>query len=157
MKAAFTLRPARPRDARAMAQILARWVTATDWFEASRPASSSPAAMRMLIVQGQVWLAVGRGIWPKVLGFVAIEGDEIAALYVDGAAQGMGIGRGLLNQARRAAPRPLRLATFQANQQALGFYRAMGCEEKARTAGENEEGLPDIRLICPTLEPSAAI
>lgn len=154
MTPTFKLRPAhrgiaRWADARAMAAILARWIADTSWFETRRPASASPRAMRKLIATGDVWLAIGGG--RRLLGFIAVQSGEIAALYVHPAVQGAGIGKALLAQSRQQAKGDLRLTTFAANQQALDFYLAQGCVEQRRTAGDNEEGLPDIRLTCPAL------
>jgi len=157
MSKSFTLRPARRRDARAIAGILRRWIAATEWFETQRPASASVAAMRGLIDTGRVWVAVQQGFWPKIIGVIALQGEEIAALYVDAHAQGQGIGAALLAQAQAASPSPLRLATFQANAQARAFYARMGFVELARTAGDNEEGLPDIRLLAPWPDESPAL
>ena len=38
------------------------------------------------------------------------------------------------------------LWTFVANQKARAFYRREGFREVEQTEGDNEEGLPDVRL-----------
>ena len=60
-------------------------------------------------------------------------------------ARRQGHGRALLDHAKARADR-LSLWTFEANREALAFYAAQGFAETARTDGDNEEGLPDVRL-----------
>lgn len=147
----FRIRPAAPRDAGACAAILSEWIAYTPWFPTPAPASASVTALRDLIDHAQVWVAQARVILRAgpVLGFIAVQDAWISGLYVRRAAQRQGIGQALLYQARAQHPQGVALASFQANADAIGFYHAQGCIETGRTAGENEENLPDIRFSCP--------
>lgn len=73
--------------------------------------------------QAELWLAEdGDG---HVLGFLAMEGDEIDALFVDPAVHGQGYGTALIEHALALSPR----ATVEASEQAsnaLPFYEARG-------------------------------
>lgn len=79
-------------------------------------------------------------------GFLARQGTAIHALFVAGRAQRQGLGAALLSDAKARAER-LELWTFQHNLGAQRFYQRHGFDEIARTQGDNEEGLPDIRYL----------
>ncbi|MBA83786.1 MAG: GNAT family N-acetyltransferase [Rhodobacteraceae bacterium] len=82
-----------------------------------------------------------------IAGFIMRDGARVHALYVHPRAQGHGVGRGLLNDAKTLSPR-LELWTLQSNHLARAFYLAQGFSEVAHTAGEgNDEGLPDVCLV----------
>jgi len=61
----------------------------------------------------------------RVVGFIGVEGDEVAMLFVHPDWRGHGIGRRLLRHAV-AALGATRLDVNEQNEQALGFYRRMG-------------------------------
>jgi GNAT superfamily N-acetyltransferase len=79
-------------------------------------------------------------------GFLAREAGYVHALFVAGHSQGRGLGSALLREAMRHCPK-LELWTFQRNTGAHRFYLRHGFAEVARTEGDNEEGLPDIRFL----------
>lgn len=80
-----------------------------------------------------------------IAGFLALSAPRyITALYVDEGNRRSGIGRMLLDHAKKRYPKNLRLWTFVANSSARQFYEHLGFVEMRRTDGENEEGLPDI-------------
>ncbi|MEO5621323.1 MAG: GNAT family N-acetyltransferase, partial [Cypionkella sp.] len=84
-------------------------------------------------------------------GFMALERGEarsatITALYLTPQARNRGLGKALLDRAKAEAER-LTLWTFQANHQAQRFYLREGFAESRRTAGDNEENLPDIQFV----------
>ncbi len=70
----------------------------------------------------------------------------ITALYLAPPARNRGLGKALLDLAKTEAER-LTLWTFQANHQAQRFYQREGFAESRRTAGENDENLPDIQFV----------
>lgn len=79
-------------------------------------------------------------------GFIIRDSERVHALYVHPRAQGIGVGRTLLNDAKTASSR-LELWTLQDNHLARAFYLAQGFAEGIKTAGEgNDEHLPDIQL-----------
>lgn len=146
MSRAYTLRPARPRDATAMARILANWIDETPWFTNRAPQSASRAVMEQHLRRAQVVVAQRHGLVRRIVGFGVRDGNALAALYVARAARKQGIGRALL-VALADGRDDLHLTSFAANAPARSFYRAMGCVELGQTAGDNEEGLPDVRLV----------
>ncbi|TFL16952.1 GNAT family N-acetyltransferase [Jannaschia formosa] len=81
-----------------------------------------------------------------VTGFLALDEAEgcVTALYLAPEARGRGHGAALLRQAKRDRA-ALHLWTFEANDRARRFYEVNGFAEEARSDGDNEEGLPDIR------------
>lgn len=80
-------------------------------------------------------------------GFIIRDGERIHALYVRPRAQGRGLGRGLLNEAKTNSDR-LELWTLERNYIARAFYQAQGFAECDYGTGlGNDEDLPDIHLI----------
>jgi ribosomal protein S18 acetylase RimI-like enzyme len=65
-----------------------------------------------ILVRNRVWVAEWDG---QVCGFMAIQGSFIDHLYIDPGFQRRGIGKALLEQARRLSPESLYLYTFQSN------------------------------------------
>lgn len=63
----------------------------------------------------------------RVRGFIGLQGEYIAGLFVDGEARSRGIGRALLERAKRECCR-LTLHVYRRNGRALRFYRAAGFE-----------------------------
>jgi len=68
----------------------------------------------------------------RVVGFIGVEGDEVAMLFVHPDWRGRGIGRRLLTHAV-AALGAARLDVNEQNEQAIGFYRRMGFEAVGRS------------------------
>ncbi len=82
-----------------------------------------------------------------IAGFIIRDASRVHGLYVHPRAQGYGIGRRLLNDAKTQVDR-LELWTLQSNHLARAFYLAQGFAEVAHTSGEgNDEGLPDVQLV----------
>lgn len=93
-----------------------------------------------------VWVAESDG---AVIALLALHGDWIEHLYVDPDRVGAGVGSALLDVAKRERPGGLRLWTFEANAGARRFYERHGLTPTATTAGDNEEGAPDIHYVWP--------
>jgi GNAT superfamily N-acetyltransferase len=85
-----------------------------------------------------------------VAGFAIRDGAALHALYVHPRAQGGGVGRALLADAKQAAG-CLDLWVVQYNRHARRFYIRAGFAEKARApwGGGNDENLPDILMVWP--------
>jgi len=78
------------------------------------------------------------------VGFISVEPDNsIAALYV--APTGQGTGSALLTQMQENHSN-LNLWVFQANSDAIRFYKKHGFEQTRSTDGDNTERLPDIQM-----------
>ena len=120
-----------------MGAILSDWIDATPWMPRLHTRAEDAAFCTSLVPRAHVS--------GDVDGFVAVDGEDIPALYVAQEARRKGHGRALLDHAKSGADR-LALWTFAANREALAFYAAQGFAETARTDGENDEGLPDVRL-----------
>jgi putative acetyltransferase len=61
----------------------------------------------------------------QLLGFVSLHEQRLAALFVSPHAQGRGLGRQLLDEAKRRCDR-LELGVYRANTRAVAFYQAGG-------------------------------
>ena len=129
-------------DAGACAAILNDWIEATPWMPRIHTEEDVVRYYRETVFPTQEILVVGSY---GVDGFLALKGNTISALYVAERARRQGAGRALLNAAKARQIR-LQLWTFEANDSARRFYRREGFHEIRRTAGDNEEGLPDILL-----------
>jgi GNAT superfamily N-acetyltransferase len=101
-----------------------------EWFE------------RVVLPTREVWSADDDGVVAAVL---VLEDDWIDQLYVEPAHTGRGIGGRLVTVAKERRPAGLRLWTFEANVGARRFYERHGFVATGSTAGDNEEGAPDVR------------
>jgi ribosomal protein S18 acetylase RimI-like enzyme len=79
----------------------------------------------------------------KVVGMIAYNETEINQLYIHLDYQGIGIGKTLLDKAKRNSNGRLTLYTFEVNEKAQRFYEKHGFKVISR-GHENEENLPDI-------------
>jgi ribosomal protein S18 acetylase RimI-like enzyme len=136
------IRNAHPSDATTCADILNGWIDATPWIPRIHTADAVRAFYRDHVLPScRVWVA-----GEPVQGFLALDRGTgcVTALYLAVQARGAGIGRALLDRAK-AGRDALHLFTFEANHAACRFYEGNGFRREARSAGDNEEGLPDIR------------
>ncbi|RDI45638.1 ribosomal protein S18 acetylase RimI-like enzyme [Falsibacillus pallidus] len=81
----------------------------------------------------------------QVVGIIAYNKSEISQLYIHNDYQGKGIGKELLNRAKKNSSGSLSLYTFEINEKAQQFYARNGFKITAR-GHENEENLPDVRM-----------
>ena len=80
----------------------------------------------------------------RVVGFVALMGNEVGAIFVHPDYQGRGIGRALMDGARASRPF-LELDVFEANAIGRRFYDQYGFEFVDRHLHE-ATGQPELRL-----------
>jgi GNAT superfamily N-acetyltransferase len=145
MKIDAQIRAARTQDMVQCAAIVNEWIDETDWMprlhaheEVVRFYKTEVAAERKVFV-----VASGS----QIVGMMAIGEDHlVTALYVKQGFRRQGVGRMLLDRAKRECRDDVRLWTFQQNQDALDFYRHEGFVVINRTDGDNEEGLPDVLM-----------
>jgi len=138
------LRPARAEDAGACAAIVDGWIAETAWMPRLHPRSEIERHLRDEVLPTHAVMLAERGGAP--VGFVSTAGGQVGGLFVAAAARRGGVGTALLDWAKAGNHRGLMLWTFVANGPARAFYRRHGFVELRRTAGENEERLPDILL-----------
>lgn len=137
------LRSAVPEDAPALARVLGDWVRETGWMPVLHSREEDIGFLGHLIGTKGVTVAEDRG----PVGFLALEGEEVRALYLAPGARGRGTGKALLDAAKAGRGR-LSLWAFEANGRAVAFYEREGFRVAERTNGaRNEEGLPDLRLV----------
>lgn len=141
----YHLRPARSTDAGKLGAMLSDAVARFDWMPNLHSRAEDIAFAGRLIDGHTVTIVCRDDDWP--LGFLALSGETIDALYVTPEAQRLGLGAMLLRHAKARAKR-LELWTFQANTDAQRFYTREGFVEVERSDGaENDENLPDIRYV----------
>ncbi|MDA7967180.1 GNAT family N-acetyltransferase [Ruegeria sp.] len=138
------LRPARSTDAGRTGDILHGFARENPWMPELHSGAETIAYCGWMIDQG--WVTVAETD-DGVVGFLALNGDEILSLYLTPSARGQGIGRQLLHHAM-AGQTELSLYAFQANIPACRFYERNGFAEVARSDGaDNDENLPDIKYV----------
>ena len=137
--AVAAIRPAVVADAPACARILQEWLDATPWVPDLHDLEETERFVRERLMAGTVLVA------GEIDGFLALDGEAVAALYVDAGARERGVGSALIGAAKARAER-LALRTFRANRGARRFYARHGFVEGRRSEGENDEGLPDVEM-----------
>ena len=80
----------------------------------------------------------------RVVGFIALIGNEVGGIFVTPERHGQGIGRALTDHAR-ASRSHLDVEVFEANEIGRGFYDAYGFEVVG-TGVHEETGQPVLRL-----------
>jgi GNAT superfamily N-acetyltransferase len=94
-----------------------------------------------MAAEQEVWVWEEDG---RILGFAALHGDEVPALYVEPDAQGRGIGSALFEHLTERRPGGFRFWVFQQNERARRFYERHGAVAVELTDGSgNEEREPD--------------
>ena len=116
------------------------------WLPRTRPVWTDLILLVRVCLRG--WVRVLRDE-QGLAGFIIRDGARVHALYVHPRAQGCGIGRALLAEAKEKAGQ-LDLWVVQDNRRARRFYCGEGFAEKARSTGAgNDEKLPDILMVWP--------
>lgn len=138
------IRPARLEDMEACAAIHSDWIDATEWMP---PRTRSTGEMvrgyrERAFVKRRILVAELNG---AVAGYLSVDvpTEEITALFVG--PRGRGIGTALMREAQDRHAQ-LWLWTFLQNDGARRFYARNRFAELERSDGDNDEGLPDVRL-----------
>jgi GNAT superfamily N-acetyltransferase len=93
-----------------------------------------------------------------LLGFIALQNDWVAQLYIHPDHWRRGAGTALIDHAKSTRPAGLRLWCFQYNKPAQAFYESHGFVAIDFTDGHgNEEHEPDILYAWPAPQVSAAM
>ncbi|MDH3606677.1 MAG: GNAT family N-acetyltransferase [Acidimicrobiia bacterium] len=121
------------------------------WYEASLVAHSFLSEDFLATERQQIaehWLPMAEVIVyetdGRVVGFLALVGNEVGAIFVLPSYQGRGIGRSLMDRARESLP-VLELDVFEANTIGRRFYDAYGFRFVDRHIHQ-ETGRPELRL-----------
>ncbi len=140
----MTPRPANLCHVPPLLGILWAFTRATPWLPVRRPRWVDAKLMGQIIWRG--WVRQVRDT-KGAAGFIARDGEVIHALFVHPRAQGQGVGRVLLDEAKAAHDR-LQLWVLAANDSARAFYAAQGFDEVLCSRGMgNDENLPDILMV----------
>ena len=142
---AFRIRPAKPRDADAIAAVhRASMREAMPWLpDLHTPEEDRAWVAQVVLPHQEVWVAEASG---QIVGVASLDADDmLTQLYILPAHQGTGVGSALLETAKAARPGGLRLYAFQRNTRARRFYERRGFVAIAFGDGSgNEEGEPDV-------------
>lgn len=138
------IRPATPGDSDAVADVFLASFHATYDFPLAHTDDEVRRWIRDdVIPSGRTWVATDGD---RVVGMMVVGPGELDQLYVAPDRLGGGIGRALLDHAKRLSPDGLTLYTFQVNARARRFYERNGFVEEWQGDGSaNEEGQPDLR------------
>jgi GNAT superfamily N-acetyltransferase len=96
-----------------------------------------------VFLEREVWVWEEDG---RILGFAALDGNELSHFYVEPDENGRGIGSALMERVKERRPDGVELWVFQQNENARRFYEARGFRLEYETDGaDNEERMPDAR------------
>lgn len=140
------IRKAGPEDAGIVAELYLRSR------HASVPAYPAPVhddddvrgwVTTVVIPAGDTWV-IERD--DTIVAMLVLDERGVDHLHVDPDQTGQGLGSTLLDFAKHHRPTGLDLWVFRSNEGARRFYARHGFTEIDRTAGDNEEGEPDVLL-----------
>ena len=138
------LRQGNLQDAPAIADILSNWIDETDWMPRIHSYDEDRGFGAFLVEKTQVIVAESGA---SIVGFLALRDANIQALYLRPVARNLGLGKRLLDYAKKSH-NALTLWAFQENLAARRFYAREGFREVEMTDGNgNDEKLPDVRLV----------
>lgn len=117
------IRPYHPTDSDAVLDLwLKASILAHDFVPESFWREQLPAMRELYLPLAETLVLEEKG---QVLGFASLHEQRLAALFVSPDAQGRGLGRQLLDEAKRWRD-SLELGVYSANTRAVAFYRAGG-------------------------------
>lgn len=134
----WTIRPSRPEEGARAVEIWRLAVDATHHFLTPDDRQAIEAMVRDFLPNAPLWLAVDR--YDRPAGFMLLDGSHMAALFVDSACHGRGVGRALVDHALARHP-GLTTDVNAQNAGAAAFYRRMGFVETGRSPTD-EDGRP---------------
>jgi GNAT superfamily N-acetyltransferase len=146
VRPAIAIRPATVEDATRIAEVwLSSWRATFD-FEPAHPDEDVRSWVREeLLVEAEDWVATDPSDGDSVIALLGLSDTMVEQLYVRPDRIGRGVGRALLELAKRRRPDGLDLYCFAANDRARRFYERNGFEAVAFGDGSgNEERQPDV-------------
>ncbi|WP_027896741.1 N-acetyltransferase [Zestomonas thermotolerans] len=136
------IRPYLPTDGDAVLDIwLKASIQAHDFVPASFWRERLPAMREHYLPQAETLVLEENG---RVVGFASLHGQRLAALFVSPEAQARGLGRLLLDAAKRRRA-SLELSVYRTNARALAFYRAGGFVTVDETC-DPHTGQPELTM-----------
>jgi GNAT superfamily N-acetyltransferase len=131
----------------AIAEIWLRSFAATYDFPPAHPDDDVRHWVRDdLVPTTETWVAIEEPS-DRIVGFMALDGDDLSQLYLDPGWLRRGIGSRLVELAKTRRPSGLGLFTFQVNAGARAFYERHGFRTVWLGDGSaNEERQPDLRM-----------
>lgn len=112
-------------DARDLDQVMELWlngnIEAHDFIPRNYWESNAPMVREQLL-QAEIYVYETDG---KILGFVGLQGDYLAGIFMDRHARSMGIGGQLIHYVQKIR-RTLTLNVYRKNQRAMEFYLREG-------------------------------
>jgi putative acetyltransferase len=120
------VRPATVDDHEALLGVWERSVRATHQFLTEEDITSlRPLVAEELASDALAWWVLASPTGPPA-GFLVFANDTIEGLFLDPAHRGQGAGRALVAHAQQLAIGPLRVDVNEQNDEARGFYEAVG-------------------------------
>jgi GNAT superfamily N-acetyltransferase len=146
VRPAIEIRPATVEDATRIAEVWLSSGRATFDFEPAHPDEDVRRWVREeLLVEAEDWVATDPSDGDSVIALLGLSDTMVEQLYVRPDRIGRGVGRALLELAKRRRPDGLDLYCFAANDRARRFYERNGFEAVAFGDGSgNEERQPDV-------------
>ena len=145
---AFTPFPIRSYESRDLPEVLAIWRRASDLAHPFLTTEFQGREAKMIedvyLPEAETWVAVAHG---DLVGFIALLGNEVGALFVDPDFHGRGYGRALVDHARLLRSH-LFLDVFEDNSIGRRFYERYGFRVVNRGLHE-PTGFPVLRMELP--------
>jgi GNAT superfamily N-acetyltransferase len=139
------IRRPEPHEMAAAAGVYARsLVDSLDWLRPEQrhtEAENRRYFETVVAKECDIWIAEQGG---RILGVLAMNGDEIDRLYVDTELHGQGVGTLLLDHVKTLSPGGLRLVTLQGNERARRFYERHGFSAYDHGVSPAPENEPDV-------------
>ncbi len=128
--------PASIEDVPRMVEVWEASVRATHLFLTEADIQFFKPLVHNALVQVQTLVCV-RDVEGQVVGFIGVDGVEVAMLFIHPDWRGQGIGRRLMEYAINTRGATA-VDVNEQNEQAVGFYRRMGFEVVGRSPLDNE-------------------
>lgn len=136
------IRPYHPTDSDAVLDLWLRAsILAHDFVPESFWREQLPAMRELYLPQAETLVLEEKG---QVLGFASLHEQRLAALFVSPDAQGRGLGRRLLDDAKSRRD-SLELGVYRANARAVAFYRA-GAFVTLNETRDPHTGQPELTM-----------
>ena len=136
------IRPVEPGDTGAVADVYLAALAGMTYLPDLWTDTESREFIRdVMLPNNEVWVAEEDG---RVVGFAGLGDDLMRHLWVEPTAQNRGVGKALLDRAKKRRPDGFRLWVFQKNVGARRFYERHGFALVRLTDGrDNQEREPD--------------